>query len=184
MKALLFGEIIVIFFPETITLWSTTERQITFYEVNAKKKTKKFCCVKDVNRKFTFIVKYLVNSFLKDDVNKGYKRLSSAIPWKVPKSQYEQINYIYLSKIIIKKKKKKAERKNESQCARLIEKQLETTIFINYYLNRASSFHVDCNSISKVLQWGFYSMNFLCISKKDVFQRIFILIQMHPSKVV
>ena len=45
---------------------------------------------------------------------------------------------------------KKGERKNQSQCARLIDKQLETIIFVPCYLDRASSFHFYCNSISNV----------------------------------
>ena len=36
---------------------------------------------------------------------------------------------------------------NQSQCARLIENQLETIIFVLCYLNRACSFHFYCNSI-------------------------------------
>ena len=66
-------------FSSDYDVWTTIERQIAFYEVNNKKKTKKFCVVNDVNRKFTLIVKYLGNSFLKDDANIAGIQDSSAI---------------------------------------------------------------------------------------------------------
>ena len=42
---------------------------------------------------------------------------------------------------------KKTGAQNQIQCARLIEKQLKTTIFGVYYLNSACSFHFYCNFI-------------------------------------
>ena len=42
---------------------------------------------------------------------------------------------------------KKTGAQNQTQCPRLIEKQLETTIFVLYYLDRACSFHFYCNFI-------------------------------------
>ena len=44
---------------------------------------------------------------------------------------------------------------NQSQCARLIEKQLETIIFVLCYLNRTCSFRFYCNSIKKFCNGAF-----------------------------
>ena len=78
---------------------------------------------------------------------------------------------------------KKGEHKNQSQCARPNEKQLETAISVLFQLNRASSCHFYCNSISKVfpmrlLQCEFFSMSKIrCVSK-------ILMLPAHPSKSV
>ena len=59
---------------------------------------------------------------------------------------------------------------NESQLARLIEKQLETIIFVLCYLNRTCSFHLCCNSIKHFWNWTF-AVLFECL-KYDASQRI------------
>ena len=41
---------------------------------------------------------------------------------------------------------------NQTQCAHLIEKQLEITIFVLYYLNRDCSFHFYCKFHQNFLQ--------------------------------
>ena len=55
--------------------------------------------------------------------------------------------------------------KNQSQCARLVEKQLETFIFVLSYLNNICSFHFYCNSIKSFLQLGFCSVTVVWMSK-------------------
>ena len=51
--------------------------------------------------------------------------------------------------------RKKRARKNKVQCGRLIEKQLETIIFVLCDLNKACSFHFCCNSIKIFCNGGF-----------------------------
>ena len=51
--------------------------------------------------------------------------------------------------------RKKNGTQNQSQCARLIDKQLETTIFVLCYLNRACSFPFYCNSIKSFYNEAF-----------------------------
>ena len=79
--------------------------------------------------------------------------------------------------------KKKGSTKIKSLCARPNEKQLETAISVLFQLNRASSCHFYCNSISKVfpmrlLQCEFFSMSKIrCVSK-------ILMLPAHPSKSV
>ena len=55
----------------------------------------------------------------------------------------------------IKKKKKKKGAQKQTQCPRLIEKQLETTFFVLYYINRACSFHCHCFFIRSLCNEAF-----------------------------
>ena len=49
-----------------------------------------------------------------------------------------------------RKKKTNTGAQNQSQCASLIEKKLETIIVVLFYLHRACSFHFYCNSIKNL----------------------------------
>ena len=71
---------------------------------------------------------------------------------------------------------------NQSQCACLIEKQLETIIFDLCCLNRAGSFHFYCNYIKIVCNRAFaVLMLFECL-KFPKSQRIILILQMHLSE--
>ena len=77
--------------------------------------------------------------FCKKDVLTGLDKFTSTRPI------FRAHNFICAPDRARKKKKKGSQ--NQTQCARLIDKQLETSIFVLYYLDEACNFHFYCNFI-------------------------------------
>ena len=83
---------------------------------------------------------------------------------------------------------RKTDAQNQSQCVRLIKKQLETIVFVLCYLNRACRFHFYCNSIKNFCNGAFAVLmlfeylKFLYKFSIKSSQRIILILQTHLSK--